>query len=211
MFECEDKPKITGNTSGIDIGIESLATMNDGQFTPKDKDGWDLTKIINRINQRVKGSKGYARCQAHRANFINWSINQLNFDKVKTLRLEDLYNVRRNKRTSKFLNRWTYTEIKGKFESKCEALGVQVVYVCPTYTSQRCSSCGWVRKSNRKGKEFKCGRCYFALDADLNAAKNIALNLRPIGTKERLSHKNRKGFYLCEVVQEPIVPVAQKT
>jgi transposase len=72
-----------------------------------------------------------------------------------------------------------------------------VVYVCPTYTSQRCSSCGWVRKSNR--------------DADLNAAKNIALNLRPIGTKERLSHKNRKGFYLCEVVQEPIVPVAQKT
>jgi len=125
------------------------------------------------------------------------------------LKLEKIKNVRKGKRTSRFLNRWTYAEIKGKLELTCEKLGVQVVYVSPTYTSQRCSSCGWVRRGNRKGQEFRCNQCSNAMNADLNAARNIVTNLRPIGTKERLLQNNRTGFYWKEVGQDLMVPVVQ--
>ena len=78
----------------------------------------------------------------------------------------------------------------------------------PTYTSQRCSRCGWVRKGNRKGKQFKCDKCGFTHDADLNASSNIALDLPPVWKKERLLQNNRAGFYWNEVGKEPIVPNA---
>lgn len=195
MFEEEIKPKNTGKTIGLDIGILTVATTSDNQVSNNDKHNWNLSKIIQRLNKKIKGSKAYSKVQKHRTNFVNWSINQLNFDDVKILRLENIKNVRKNKKTSKFLNHWTYTEIKRKLEQTCEKLGVQVEYVSATYTSQRCSSCGWVRRNNRKGKLFKCGQCNCALDSDLNGAKNIVANLRPIGQKERLLNKNRIGFY----------------
>ena len=157
-----------------------------------------------------KGSKGYLKVQTQRTNFINWSINQLNFSDVKVLRLEDIKNVRKNVRTSKFLNRWTYTEIKSKLESTCEEFGVQIEYVNPTYTSQRCSSCGWVRSSNRKGKLFRCEKCCYTADSDLNGSINIAADLIAISNKERLLCKNRTGFYWNKARQDCIVPVANK-
>jgi len=214
MFESEVKKKVKGNTIGLDIGINSVATTSNGQFKEKNEHGWTFKKIINKLNRKKKGSKGYNKIQQQRTNFINWNINQLNLKNVKTLKLEKIKNVRKGKRTSKFLNRWTYSEIKSKLELTCEKLGVQVEYVSPTYTSQRCSSCGWVRRGNRKGKEFTCNQCFNTMDADVNAACNIAANLRPIGTKERLLHKNRTGFYWDEVGinfrgQERIVPATQ--
>ncbi len=109
------------------------------------------------------------------------------------------------------LSHWTYTNIFNKLISKCEEQGVLVKRISPTYTSQRCSKCGWVRKSNRKQKQFKCVECSFECDSDLNASVNLSLDLIPIGKKKRLLQENRTGFYWNEVRQEPIVPVTQKT
>ena len=207
MFESEVEKKTIGETIGLDIGINVVVTTSNGQFKEEDEHGWTFNKIIQRLNKKVKGSKGYAKVQQQRTSFINWNINNLNLSNVKTLKLEKIKNVRKGKRTSRFLNRWTYAEIKGKLELTCEKLGVQVVYVSPTYTSQRCSSCGWVLRGNRKGQEFRCNQCSNAMNADLNAARNIVTNLRPIGTKERLLQNNRTGFYWKEVGQERMVPV----
>ena len=99
--------------------------------------------------------------------------------------------------------------------------GVQIHYVNPIYTSQRCSQCGWVRKTNRKGKRFKCDKCGYEHDADLNAAVNVrkilslkfnkvSLPLLGITQKQRLRRSNVKGFYWNEVRQDLIVPVPQE-
>ena len=82
--------------------------------------------------------------------------------------------------------------------------------VNPTYTSQRCSECGWVRRRNRKGKQFKCGKCGYSHDSDLNAARNISFGLSKVTKKERLMKKNRIGFYLDLLSQERIVSDALK-
>lgn len=211
MFQFERKQSIYSNsTLGIDVGIKNTLSCSNGQQTISNNHNHNLDTIQKILARKKKGSKSFERTQQHRKNFINWSVNQLNLTGVSSIRCEKIRNIRSGRRTNRFLSAWTYADIFAKLERKCEEENVSLIKISPTYTSQRCSACGWVRKSNRKGKLFKCNKCCFSLDADLNAAKNIALNLREIGKKERLLQKNRKGFYWLEEGQEFIVPVILK-
>ena len=45
--------------------------------------------------------------------------------------------------------------------------------VSPEYTSQTCSRCKIVDKSNRNGERYVCKSCGLEIDADYNAAINI--------------------------------------
>jgi transposase len=211
MFDIPDvEQKTEGTVIGLDIGIKSVFTTSDNQKSAQDKHEWNLEKIQQRLSRKKKGSHNFEQAQSHRKNYINWSLNQLNLTEVKQLRLENIKNMRKGSKSSRWLSHWTYTILFDKLNLLCAKLGVQVCKVNPTYTSQRCSQCGWVRKSNRKGKKFKCSQCSFICDADLNASKNIVLELPPIGRKQRLQHNNRKGFYWNVVGQERIVPGALK-
>jgi putative transposase len=51
----------------------------------------------------------------------------------------------------------------------------RVEKVCAAYTSQRCSACGQVDARSRKSQAlFACAICGYTLNADVNAARNIA-------------------------------------
>jgi len=210
VFDIPDKVKTSGKTIGIDIGIKNVISCSNNFQSHEDIHGWNLDKIQKKICLKKKGSKGFQRCQDHRKNYINWSINQLNLSNIKQVNIEDIKYLRYKKRTSRFMNHFVYANIFDKLEQTCEDSGVQIHKVVPTYSSQRCSACGWVRKRNRNGKEFKCTKCGFIFDADLNASRNIALPLIAISKQQRLRHENRKGFYWNAKSQEPIVPGAQR-
>jgi transposase len=210
-FEITEKPeKELGETVGLDIGVSNVYTMSNGVASRKNNHGYDLASINRILSRKAKGSKAFGRTQKHRKNYINWSLNQIDLNNVKTLKIEDIRHLRFKKRSSRYLSHFTYTEIFKKIESLSFNSGVRIEKVNPIYTSQRCSCCGWVRSTNRKRKQFRCVKCNFALDADLNASLNICADLRPIGTAERLLCKNRMGFYWCEVGKELIVPSTQK-
>ena len=210
-LEREDvAPQTEGKTLGIDIGIKSVYSASNGQQAHADKHGWNLGLIQKKMNRRKKGSSGYLKAQQHRKNHINWILNGLDLNGVSKVRLERIKHLRRGKKTSSFLSRWTYTEIFDKLKDKCALSGVQINYISPTYTSQRCSNCGWTRKRNRSGIQFKCDVCGFTANADLNASMNIALELPAISREKRLRHENVKGFYWNVLDKEPIVPFIQK-
>lgn len=66
------------------------------------------------------------------------------------------------------------SSIKDEFIHIGVKYGIAVSLVQSAYTSLRCPICGHVHKSNRKCQEnFKCTRCGYECDADINAAKNI--------------------------------------
>jgi putative transposase len=54
----------------------------------------------------------------------------------------------------------------------CEEVGILFIKISPHYTSQRCSKCGVICKSNRKGEFYKCA-CGNIMNADYNASQNI--------------------------------------
>ena len=170
----ESEPKVNRNTQviGVDIGMTNCLSLSNGKQISKCPHDHTLSSISKRLSSRKKGSKGFKRTQTHRTNFINWSINQLNKFNIKTLVIEDLKNIRKCKRTSRFLSHFTYADILRKLELFCEEWNVSIVKVNPAYTSQTCNKCGNIKTNNRKGVKFKCS-CGYTADADINAAQNI--------------------------------------
>ncbi len=191
------EPKTSGRIVGADTGLITCVTLSDSQVTGKNKHGQDLKSICDKVARKQKGSKGFKKAVQHRTNYINWSINQLNFTDIKQVNLENVSNFRYKKRTSKLLNSWTNTAIREKLIDTCNLYGVHVELQSSAYRSQRCSNCGFVCKSNRKGKGFSCKRCRFSTDADLNGSLNHEADLPsiPFGLRH-LDNKN--GFFWKE-------------
>ncbi|MFA5758778.1 MAG: transposase [Clostridia bacterium] len=210
MFEKEQIFREKGETLGIDIGIKNTISASNNFYSTPCKHNHTLESIQKTLSNKKKGSKNFKQTQEHRKNYINWTINQLNLDNFKTVKLEKIKNMRYKSRSSRFMSHWTYTDIFDKLCLKCEELGVQVLHISPTYTSQRCSACGWTRKRNRKGKVFKCEKCNFTSDSDLNGSFNISLDLPEILWEKRHAHDNKKGFYWHVRGEEPIVPLVNK-
>jgi len=211
MFKMNEIPEQKeGKVLGIDIGIKSVFSASDGQQSVDDVHGWNLDKIQNKICVKTKGSKAFLRCQRHRKNHINWCLNGVDLTGVKRLNIERIKNLRTGKKTSRYLSHWTYADISDKLGRLSHESGVPIHEMDPAFTSQRCSICGWTRKSNRHRKRFRCTACGYASDADLNASVNISLDLPEISRKERLSRPNLKGFYWVEIGQKRIVHAIQK-
>jgi IS605 OrfB family transposase len=209
-FEIPDQPKIVGKTVGIDIGMKTAFTSSDKHYSEQSLNGHTIESVCKIISRKKKGSKGFKRACRHRKNLIGFYKNQLDWKNIQTIKIENIKNLRHKKRTSRYLSSFVYHEFFEQLKQTAERLGVQVQTVCPTYTSQRCSCCGWTRKRNRSGKRFKCGKCGFTADADLNGAVNISLDLKPITAKERQKRLSLTGFYWSSKVdsgQELIVPV----
>lgn len=167
-----------GITVGADQGKDDVLCLGDKQVTPKkDRHKHSLDSIIERLARRRKGSKNFRKAQAHRKNFINWSINQLNFTGIKHVKLEKLFDLGRGKKTSRKLRHWCGVMISEKVIRLLEELGVQVTEQTAAYKSRRCSDCGMVLKRNRKKKGYSCEHCGLVIDADYNACLNHECDL----------------------------------
>ena len=210
-FDTKDPlNKEDGKTLGIDIGQKTTLSCSDGQQLEQDIHGHTYTSICRKLSRKIKDSKSFNRTVTHRRNYLQWIVNNLNLDGVKVVNRENIKNLRKFTNTSRMMKHWNYAELFEVLDNKLGERGVLVNKLSPTYTSQRCSSCGWTRKSNRKGKRFRCGECSFEHDSDLNAALNLGFTLPSITTAERLKHNNIKGFYWNVLGKEPIVPHVQE-
>ena len=175
---------------GVDQGVNSIISLSDDSEVGNcDSHGHTLKSIMTTLSRRKKNSKGFKRAQAHRKNLINHIINQVDWSQYSEVRLEKVKNLRKGKRTSKILKHFTYPLIRDKIMSSCEEQKVSVIEQESPYRSQRCSSCGIVRKSNRKKKVYSCSNCNFVCDADKNAALNHAIDL------PKLDYGVRDGFF----------------
>ena len=164
-------------------------------------------EVCDKIARRQKGSKGFKRAQAHRKNLINQAVNLLaqifNFeDDVAEVRLEKLRRLGEGKKKSRKLQAFNYADLRHKIERKCIETNVELTETSNAYRSQRCSLCGFVHSKNRLngGEEFKCLKCGYTADADMNSAKNQVANLPPIYVNRQNRNKaslpnHTTGFY----------------
>jgi IS605 OrfB family transposase len=176
---------------GIDLGINRPAVTSTKQFIGKkrwkavDKKYFNLkrklqskgTKSAKRHLKKLSGKVRRFRLDCDHV-VSKHIVNSVPFG--TTIVLENLTNIRktakqRKGKQNRKLHSWSFTQLKSFIEYKAEEKGCKVVTINPAYTSQTCSRCGYVSRSNRKTQAiFKCRKCNYQLNADLNAAINIA-------------------------------------
>ena len=196
----EKKPvkyKRTRKVLGIDRGIRHSLVSSENKFFGEAK--WHEHERKFRLHISRLQSKGtrsakrklkivFGRLRRFKENCDRIVAKKL-FEDVSpgdTIVLEKLTNIRercgrkgkaRKKHRSK-MGRWSFKRVEDAIRYSAELIGVYVEYVEPHYTSQMCSKCGVIRKSNRKKQYFYSCSCGFKLNADLNASRNIAKKWR---------------------------------
>ena len=191
---------IEGRTLGVDLGIKYTAYVCLSDDTYKRKSigcAEDFIKFREQIRARryrlqkqlsmVKGGKGrnkklqaLDRIKDKERNFVKTYNHMISKNVVEFAKNHKCESINLEKLTkygfpNMILSKWSYYELQNMIEYKAEREGISVKYVDPAYTSQTCSKCGHVDKENRTSQEkFKCIECGFELNADHNAAINIA-------------------------------------
>ena len=198
VAELPDKPEnAREGFLGVDLGIAKIATTSDGKFYSGAKVK-NIRRRYFRLQQRLqaKGTKSAKRKLKQRrrkesrfAADVNHCISKKLVEVAKgtqrAIVLEDLKGIRERARKGtrktvcktmrQALSSWSFYQMRQFIEYKARAVGVSVIYVDPRNTSRTCSKCGHVDKKSRRDQEhFVCTSCGHALNADINAALNIA-------------------------------------
>ncbi|MEM3423128.1 MAG: transposase [Candidatus Aenigmatarchaeota archaeon] len=193
---------------GIDIGLNPLVATSKGDLIGR-KFFEFLKSYDQKISKRMaelqrKGLKPskdkkykelVRRFREFLKNEINRHINRLiETERPKRIVVEKL-NFRSpelSKRLNRLIQNFGKRYIKEKLKRLEEIYGIEVIEINPAYTSQECSSCGYIDKSNRKSTEkFECRLCGKKANAQVNSAKNILkraslLGLRPTTAKKKV-------------------------
>jgi IS605 OrfB family transposase len=169
----EQIKKEHGETVGIDLGYNKLITTSNGITY-----GEHLKPIYQKLANKKRGSKNYNQLLQHKKCEINHIINEfVKEQNIYQLYCEDLKELRKaSKMSTKELNKqqyFTYAQVLTKLDSMAQTEGFYLTKVNPAYTSQTCSNCGDIDKSNRQGEIYQCKSCGMIMDADINAAINI--------------------------------------
>jgi IS605 OrfB family transposase len=170
---------------GIDLGINNFAVCSDYTIIKASK----IKKIKRRYaylrrklqaigtpsakRKLKKISGGERRFMADVNHCLSREIAEKPFG---VFALENLKNVRKGRKRKKFnrmRSNWAYHQFRRFLAYKAEERGKRTILVNPTFTSLRCSKCGFIDKSNRDKGLFHCTSCGFSHNADLNASFNI--------------------------------------
>jgi IS605 OrfB family transposase len=186
-----DSPSVepSNEVVGVDLGEINAATDNRGNFYG-DSHWKDIEEKTFQLRRRLQ-SKGTKSAKRHLKKI---SRRQKRFrkdcDHVLSKRLvqsvnpgativfEDLTDIRGSAKKRKTQRRrfhgWSFKQFQNFVTYKAERKGVMIGYVDPRYTSQKCSSCAHISRSNRPSQAvFCCKRCTYSNHADINASLNI--------------------------------------
>jgi len=200
VFDVECKKNIllkTGATIGVDVGLESFATLSNGEKIENPhflKQAEKRLKTAQRkLSRRKKGSnrrrraarlvaKQYLKIKNQRRDFLHKQSTDLikRFDEIA---VEDLKikNLVKNKYLAKSISDVSWGTFFSMLESKAENAGRRVWKVAPRFTSQTCSRCGDKAHKTLNVRKHHCLSCGLRMHRDENAAINIRARIAPAG------------------------------
>ncbi len=199
-FSCEtEEQKLIhhnmGTSIGIDVGLESFATLSNGtkienpRFLIKSEKR--LKHLHRQFSKKKKGSNNSKRARLPLARqYLKVSNQREDFQhklsktlvmQFATISVENLsiQNMIQNHKLAKHISDASWYSFKQKLAYKALTCGGQLIEVNPRNTSKTCSGCGTILEElTLKERIFNCPNCSLNLDRDHNAAINIA-NSRP--------------------------------
>jgi putative transposase len=192
-FSCVDVPlhplEPTGRETGIDLGVESFATLADGAMIHNPRcyrrAERRLKTAQRKVARRKKGSnrrtkavkllaKAHQQVRRQRRDFQHKIALQLvrDFDTIYHEELQ-IANMVKNHRLAKSIQDAGWRSFLTILSFKAACAGRSVIAVNPAFTSQRCSGCGVLVAKGLSVRWHSCPDCGTSLHRDHNAAKNI--------------------------------------
>ncbi|HEY7834376.1 MAG TPA: transposase [Ktedonobacterales bacterium] len=179
----------TAQETGIDLGLESFATLADGRQIASSRlfrvAEMALKRAQRRVSRRKKGSqrrrkavhllaKAHQRVRRTRQDFHHKTALML-VRAYDTIYHEDLQtaNMLKNHHLAKSIADAGWSQFLSILAFKAACAGKRAVAVPPAYTSQTCSGCGVIVQKGLSVRWHLCPDCGASLHRDHNAAKNI--------------------------------------
>lgn len=186
-----------GNVMGIDLGIKcpAVSYTSDGSVKfygngRKNKYMRRHYKYLRKKLGKTKKPDAIKRIDNKEQCIMKDIDHKISHDiiatavahNVKTIKLEQLQNIRSTTRTSRknnhSLHTWSFYRLAQFIEYKAKLAGIKVEYVNPAYTSQRCPVCGSIHHANDRNYTCACG---FHIHRDLLGAMNICSSTEYVG------------------------------
>jgi len=215
VFSCEVEAEKVKHPSkekvGIDVGLESFATLSNGETVSNPrflvKSEKRLAMFQRRLSRKKKGSKNrrkarfkvakqHIKVANQRTDFLHKLSRSLAF-KYNTIAVEDL-NIKgmlKNHIFAKSISDVAWNSFIQMLSYKEVKFGGQLVKVNARNTSKTCSKCGAKMNMPLSKRKFECSNCGFVCHRDLNASLNIhggaglARTLTPVDDCVRPSFK----------------------
>ncbi len=199
LYEVQVRPilvsKKPSRTLGIDLGISNLVATSDGVLV---KGG-----VVKTINQWYNKRLAHYRSLAATCNSSVITPRILRLHRKRMNKLYDFFHQTSRRLISHcmaqnidtlvigYIPRWKqhcnlgkqtnqafvqlpFAKLIQMLEYKAKLVGITVICVNESYTSQKCNKCGHTEKNNRVSRGvFICQKCGVHLNADINAACNI--------------------------------------
>ena len=176
---------------GIDVGINSLATLDNGTQYPNPRSlkryERKLKREQRRLSKKVYLSNNWFK-QKRKVERVHYRIACIREDAhhkattaivkgasvigIETLKVS---NLLKNRKLAKALSDSALGGFLTKLKSKAETLGVKVVEAPQFFASSKiCSSCGQKKEAlSLADRLYHCHSCGFTEDRDVNAAINL--------------------------------------
>ena len=199
--EIEDTPKPPwkdGSLVGIDVGLESFATLSNGEKIANPRffreEEHELVRVQRKLSKAPKGTperkkalkaveRVHERIANKRYEFAH-QISNLLVNKYSLIAFEDL-NIKgmtKNHFLSKSIHDVAWNMLVTLTSYKAASAGSMVVLVDPRNTSRMCSRCGILVDKLLSDRAHNCPQCGLSMDRDWNAAINILrLGLQSVG------------------------------
>ena len=191
--------KSDGNVLGVDLGIKcpAVSYCSDGgvMFYGNGRKNKYIRRhyaYLRKKLQTSKKTKTVKRINNKEQRIMRDIDHKLSHDiiqtamahNVKVIKLEQLQNIRSATRTSRknnhSLHNWSFYRLAQFIEYKAKLAGIEVEYVNPAYTSQRCPVCGNVHHANDRHYECECG---YRQHRDVVGAINICSSTEVVGNR----------------------------
>lgn len=188
---------------GVDLGINRLATLSNGEFfkgpKPLKKLQTRLKRIQrklsrkqkrskNRDKERIKLSRLHYRIACIRHDGLHKLTSYLT-DNYAGIAIEDLdvKGMMSNHKLAGSIADMGFHEFRRQLEYKAQLRNNHIEIVDRWYpSSKKCSKCNTVKEDIKLSERiFRCRHCGFEIDRDLNAAVNL------------FSTVSSTGFYAC--------------
>ena len=192
-ISCADVPvqllESTGQETGIDLGLESFATLADGTMihTPRcyRKAERRLKTAQRKVSRRKQGgnprrkavkllARAHQQVKRQRQDFQHKAALQLvrQFDTIYHEAVQ-VATMLKNHHLAQSIADAGWSGFLSILAFTAACAGKRVVAVNPAYTSQTCSGCGVVVRKGLSVRWHSCPACGTSLHRDHNAAKNI--------------------------------------